>query len=268
MNVYRLGAVSALGALAAFSSLGQSPKALADLMERSPYGFVGTVMKIRASNMPNVAAEEDTLIVRIDHVVHTPPSFGSLQGKEMTLRVAKPFPQKAGQQFTFFVQPSSYGTTIYAVEVGRLPAPQKLATLDEQVRSARVVVADRALSARTKHADVIVQGQVLRVESAESRDVISEHAPHWQRAVIQVEGVLKGSHASPTIDIFFPASQDELWSEVPKFQPGQAGIWMVGKQELFAARHPAPGPTALDAQDFQPKSQIDRVKRLAAASAR
>src|SRR5437016_3300553 len=98
-------------------------------------------------------------------------------------------------------------------------------------------------------ADLIVSGRVtaVRLPAAESQaratatagggtaERISEHAPLWQEAVIQIDDVHKGQHAKKLVVVRFPASTDVRWRHAPKFQVGQEGVFLLHKKQLTGA---------------------------------
>ena len=72
----------------------------------------------------------------------------------------------------------------------------------------------------------------------------------------------------------FPQSDDVRWHQVPKYHPGQQGIWLLHRASAAATRTltpkaaaalPALGAnalTAIDAADFLPLGELGRVKAL------
>jgi hypothetical protein len=55
-----------------------------------------------------------------------------------------------------------------------------------------------------------------------------------------------------------------MWIDAPKFPEGQYGIWILqrNQQEKGWANMRLAGYTALDPLDFQPASQVDRIRAL------
>jgi hypothetical protein len=155
---------------------------------------------------------------------------------------------------------------------------------------------NRRIKHRFSSADVVVSGRVTmirippeaasakraasRAESAadtpEPFGPISEHAPHWREAHIEIDDVHKGEHKSSTVMIRFPASTDVRWYKAPKFEPGHQGFFMLRKHKSPKAA-PSKGLrkaakksdesttehfTALHPADFQPYTQPGGVRRI------
>jgi hypothetical protein len=64
--------------------------------------------------------------------------------------------------------------------------------------------------------------------------------------------------------VLFPRSVDIAWSQSPKFEPGQAGIWILQRDqaERGAPRLRRSGLTALDPLDFRPLEELPRLREL------
>lgn len=140
-----------------------------------------------------------------------------------------------------------------------------------------------ALSHAAK-ADLIVTGRVsaVRLPAGESEaratemgrtaERISEHAPLWHEAVIEIDQIHKGSYAGKQVVIRFPSSTDVRWHKAPKFHTGQEGVFLLHKEQLPAgealARLGGVGSgefTALHPADIQPLDELPRIQLAAQA---
>jgi hypothetical protein len=129
-----------------------------------------------------------------------------------------------------------------------------------------------AMSARAAQAELVVSGQVVEVRPAERLpgSPITEHDPVWQEAVVQVDTVHKGAMAADAgnqVVVRFAASDDVRWYQAPKFEVGQEGVWMLGKERARAALEEVgeAAPEAYivtDPADFVPKDQADKVRSV------
>jgi hypothetical protein len=118
---------------------------------------------------------------------------------------------------------------------------------------------------RIAGADLIVVGTVSIVTMAapSPRVPITLHDPVWNRAMIEIEGVEKGTPTGTRVEALFPSSTDVMWYRVPKFHEGQQGIWILRRtviEELGVT-----GYTALDPEDVQPKDRLAAVREALAA---
>ena len=80
------------------------------------------------------------------------------------------------------------------------------------------------------------------------RQPVSEHDPFWTEAVVEVQAVHKGRINKKRVTVRFPSSTDVRWSDAPKFQVGQQGLFMlepdqVSHQEKVGATAAAAGST-------------------------
>jgi hypothetical protein len=100
-------------------------------------------------------------------------------------------------------------------------------------------------------------------------EIISEHAPVWQEAVIQVSDVHKGP-AQKKMVVRFPASTDVKWRKAPRFKKGQQGTWLLhagatpaGARATKAAAPAAPEYyTALDPDDFHTGTEASVLQAM------
>jgi len=64
-----------------------------------------------------------------------------------------------------------------------------------------------------------------------------------------------------TVAVPFPASQDVRWYQIPKFQTGQEGVFLLHtNQDVRGLAREA--PTSLNSLDIQPKDQLERIRTL------
>jgi hypothetical protein len=241
-------------------------RAFVDLVRKSGLIFKGTVREPHAAT-PTVPVEENTAIVRVDEVLEAPASMGDLAGQDVTVRLLKPEAVKAGSQLAFFTVVYSMGSSVGVAEIGSRAFEGSSESLRNQIREARQELADEALGRRLASAELVVVGKVTETHpTSETANKVpsSEHDPMWWEAVLQVESVAKGQPVGARVTLFFPQTFDQRWGNAPKFQQGQEGIFLLHAEE--SKKYELRGYTALDAQDFQPKNQLDRIHRLLAKS--
>ncbi len=231
---------------------------LSELAKQSTFVVQGTVLRLGAATMPIVPVSDKTIVVKVAQVHQAPKTAGRLVGSELTILVKDATDLKVGDQVVFFAEGWLLGDGIAVKEVGRLKGKSS-ADLSKQLTTARQSVADQALKERIAGAELVVTGKVASVGARAPIDPtapVTEHDPQWQEAVIEVSTVLKGDPSLKRVVVVFPGSLDVAWANAPKFKGGQAGVWILRHDDQ------AKGLTALDPIDFQPDTQVTRIRRL------
>jgi hypothetical protein len=253
---------------AGLPTLQQAEASVENLAKQSSFAFAGTVQKLNASNVPVVTGAENTAVVRVDQVVQNAGVVTDVLGQEITVELQSAGGLKQGEQALFFTNVSTYGDTIAVREVGHLPwKPEGLEATRAQVNASAARLPDEQLQKRIAQADLVVAGSVTSVKPAPEtaqRPPGSEHDPEWWIATVKVQSAFKGQAPHGDLEVLFPHSQDLRWFASPKFQPGQAGVFLLHRTEDEKLR--ARGYTVLDRLDFQPMEQRDRIRKLMPAS--
>ena len=90
--------------LCAGQNSAQGSSATEDVVRRATFVFIGTVVKLNATAMPEVKASESTAVVRVDEVIDDPGAPPDLAGKEITVQLAQAGSASIGQRATFFTK--------------------------------------------------------------------------------------------------------------------------------------------------------------------
>jgi hypothetical protein len=242
-----------------------------DLADQADFIFNGTVEQAGGSTERTIQPTESTAIVRVDEVVKAPVTFAGLEGQLITVLLRTPGSPQQAERVTFSVNGVMFGDSIVVQEVDHSPTravsriKARIAELGDRRR-------DSEISTRIASADVIVEARVAQVraavEVAEAEPglpgPLSEHYPEWMEATLDIRSVLKGHQPQDPTLVLFPASIDVMWVKAPKFHAGQEGIWMLHSEHVpRAATRVYPSVyTALDADDFQPGEQGDRIRGM------
>jgi len=233
------------------------------LVAESSYVFSGVVDKLGAANMASVPADERTAVVTVNQVYTPSDLLGDLTGKQVTVQFNQGAGMAPGEKAVFFVNGWVYGNGIAFLEVGRM-AEEQPEQLKPRVDAALSRKADQRSQDRIDRASLVVVAKVATTHAfqLEKRLPIGEHNPHWQQAVLRVSSVLKGEVKGTELRMLFPGSNDEVWIAAPKPTPDEEGIWILQRdqKEKGGSKYQLPGLTALDALDFQPMDQLERVK--------
>jgi hypothetical protein len=231
------------------------------------FTFQGTVVTVGAATLSMVDVNDLTAIVRVDRVLKAPEQMEHIAGREITVQLRKPI--DAGATAVFEAQGWLYGDSLAVVETGRRQAPEDeppAAAAEHAFESA--AAADRAATFRTAlkeradEASAVVIGRVTGVrETAEAatEDRLSEHAPRWAVATVEVDEAVKGRH-SGTIEVLFASSDDVMWRDAPKLAVGQKAVMLLQKGAPDVEDKRA--NVVLDKFDVQPADTAELVAEL------
>jgi hypothetical protein len=250
----------------------------------APFVFEGSVKSTSASNVAAVPADDKTAIVQVDHVRQAPRALAGLAGKEITVRLGSNEAFSKGEKAVFFADGLVFGHHLAVQSLGHDP----LVPVEARAAVAAADPVVQRLRNRIDQAHTVVTGRVSALRppalpKSSARGIsggrISEHAPLWQDAVVDVSGVLKGPKQKKVV-VRFPSSTDVRWRNAPHFKKGQQGTWLLqpaapppvaGKAARALAVSPtAPAPsgyyTALDPNDFHPAAQAAVVHAMLPAA--
>ena len=238
-----------------------------DYARRSQFVVAGLPEKIGATNMSIDPTPPNAGLFRIDEILHGPRELSGFAGKEITVLFNDAGSVRAGEPSVLFATSWQYGPSLAVMEVGQVEDGER-AAMRKRIGEAYERLDDERLLQRIALAELVIVGKVVRTapagEEIRRRMPVTEHAPDWWEAVIEVESVEKGRHQGKTVSIFFPNSVDVAWSQSPKFKVGQEGVWILqrNQQERGWPIMRIRGLTALDPLDFQPRSRAAHVRSL------
>jgi hypothetical protein len=261
---------------------------LEELAQQAKFVFQGTVQKLKAVTSEEIPASDRTVVVRVDRILHAPEVLRDHAGQEVTVQLAPGEKAKVGETVLFFTNGWIFGKSLAVQSVGHEEAtPTTAAALTSHPHDPVRSLQTQEALAQAASADLIVSGRVsaVRLPAAEAQaratavatgrtaERISEHAPLWQEAVIDVDEVHKGRYPAKQVVVRFPASTDVRWYQAPKFAIGQEGVFLLHKQQLTGAKAALAGPelgskeyTALEPADVQPLEELPRIRLAARAS--
>jgi len=260
------------------------------LIEQARFVFQGTVKKVKATTLKSVPASDRTIIVRVDRVIQSPEALSDYAGHDVTVQMAPGEKVRPGETLIFYTTGWIFGDSLAVQSVGHEEATApRVAAMSAHPEDPVSSLHAHAAVTQALRADLIVTGRVssVRVPAVEAAarakaqagsgtaERISEHAPMWQEAVIDVDETHKGRERRKQVVVRFPNSTDVRWYHAPKFHAGQEGIFLLHKQQVPAAKAKAasfaalktPEYTALDPSDFQPLEQLSQIRLAASTSA-
>jgi hypothetical protein len=242
------------------------PKAQASLAsEQAQFVIRGTVLQRGAATLSEVPVREDTLVVRVDAILHGPDILQDFVGQPITVQLGPRQSVTEGEAYLFHTNGWIFGAGLAVVCVGVSAATSEAV---HRVQAAVIAKPAQALKARADRAELVASGQVVQVRQVPkpASMPISEHNPEWQEAVVRLVHVAKGTRkAGQEVAVRFAASRDVRWANAPKFSVGEEGVWMLGDKspehaEMRAASGvPKDHYLVVDPEDFHPKEHADRV---------
>jgi len=246
-----------------------SARALNALTREASFVFQGRVDSIGAHNLESGVDVDDRMaIVQVEDVVVAPPSLGDLTGRRLTVHLQSTAGIEPKQSLTFFATSWHYGTNVGVIEVGRTST--RASELRRRVVDQRLEAQHELLEARVRRAVLIISGRVDATFRTKLTGMPGEdEGTEWWEAEIWVRSVEKGT-PPPKLTIAFPVGGDREWGPVPKAQPGQDGVWLLGPvSEPDADEDKEPTPPdrdgllmALDPLDYQSISALPLVQEL------
>ncbi len=224
----------------------QSQRDQAALAKQSSIVFVGTVLKLGAVSFPGVPTSAQTIVVRVDSVLHKPPAVSLKKGDRVTVEAKDPAAFHPGMQATFYTDGWIFGAGVAVKELEHEIAPTSLSAgavteREANFRQMQKQASDQELRNRIQAADAVVVGRVLEVHPwtpsglAATKPRVSEHDPNWQEAVIKVQSAIKGAKPEQKMVVRFPGSYDVAWANAPKFKKDQQGTFFLKTDQVTGA---------------------------------
>jgi hypothetical protein len=230
-------------------------KKIEKLVDSSTIIFKGTVQTLGSSNMPEVGISNEIGMVKVDVAILEVPLLGNITGTIMTIRFKRRQMLKIGSQAIFFTNVWIYASKIALGEVDHI------ATINEKdVISAMKEQPDRHLSIHLDRSELVMTGEVKKIERADVPEPISEHAPEWKIATINIKTILKGVFKDKQIDVLFASKEEGKWKSAPKLKEGQKGVFILHRGETLFA--PNKAFTILYPLDVHPSEAQSRITKL------
>jgi hypothetical protein len=241
-----------------------------DTVQQAPFIFAATVVKLGVATVPNFEVQAGTVVVRVNRVLRTPEVVGNLSGKEITVQLKDPQGVKVGDEAIFFARGLVYAESIAVGEVAPRQTITELGRAEQVARVTDVVgrLPDLQVQAHAVEADLVIVGKVIsvRLVTAQTGGPVTHHDPNWQEAVVEVESVEVGSLDQKSVVFLFPSSQDVKWHQVPKFQVGMEGVFLLHRRQIEELKQEC--NVVLDPLDFQPRSRLEGIRRALKGSLR
>jgi hypothetical protein len=231
-------------------------------LQESELVFRAKVAQVGASTMLELPASDTTTVVRVEEVYRSPETVRFLPGKSITVVTRDTGSLHAGEEVLFLTKVWLYGESLAVVEVGMEPVDMDHVELRQHFRAEAEAAKDDMLRDRITNASLVVVGKVIGTTPVQVQDpaTMSEHAPMWSAAIVQVINIEKGSLSSNEVEVLYPQSRDVMWYRAPKFRTGQEGVWILRNQRIEDINRE--GFTALDPLDFHSTQALEQIRRL------
>ena len=237
---------------------------------------VGTIVSKGQSANAETIASASSAVVRMEEIVKpaTPSALHGFIGKQVTITLSDPDGVDIGERLVFYTRLVSIGSGLSLAAIAqRKNEDSRLAAAMENEMTE---LADATLKAQLDVARTVVVGKILRIEepvldaaATSGTTLLSEHAPQWRNAVIDVGEVLKGdARVGDEVIIRFSASMDVLWFDAPKLAVDQEGVFSIGAARAItgdmsmAIETPDQEGTVIKRTQVLPLTERARVQRL------
>ncbi len=235
--------------------------ALEKLTRSSSLIFSGTVVQRGISTVPILHPSEKLVAVRVDRGLRVDPVLGDLQGKILTMAALAPESLLPDQKAIFFTNSWIHGRGIAVRELKHLEIRE-----EDAVAAAVEQLPQVHLLERLESAELVANAEVVRISPVEKRSGERKVAL-WAAAELRVKKVLHGQARESTV-VYFPTADWPPWTNAPRFEEGQRGIFILHAPRrdatLSEATLEAGSLVALDPADFQAESQLQDIKNLLA----
>jgi hypothetical protein len=192
-----------------------------------------------------------------------------------------------GDTYIFYTKGWLAGESVAVQELGnrRIPMGGASDSLLRNIDKSSQIAEEAVVQRRVDKADLIVEGRVVSTEPVEvlptatteegrKPPLMIEHDPELKRAIIEVVSVVssKGTDKPRTITVLYPTSQDIKWADMPRFERGDSGLFILTQAEtseefmkiLSLIKGRIEGLEKdyfiADASGYQPRSELERIK--------
>ena len=206
--------------------------------------FLGQVAEVGGASFADVPRDRATVVMRISQVFQQPARGVLKVGGLVTVGAHDLALLKRGRVALVFADPWIAGTGLAVQEIGSeifasVPDGERIASLAREIQAASSAREEARLAAAVAASELVFACDVQEIRSLPADEVrptrISEHAPLWKEAVVQVTEGLKGVESGETVVVRFASSQDVAWRDSPKFDKGESAFLMVGRDRLTGA---------------------------------
>lgn len=200
--------------------------------------FVGTVDAPNAVSLRSLKSSQNTSVVTVEKVFRKPDAISLAPGNRVTVITDGSSNALTKRVRALFVTEGSiYGENIAVRVLSWEPANGS--ARDEARAAAKMQeLIDNDLRSSINAADIVIVGRVKSIQEPSAtgllreRQKISEHKPHWQEAIIEVQETLKGAPGMSEVVVRFPKSMDVMWAGFPKFSVGQEGTFLLQQDRI------------------------------------
>lgn len=231
------------------------------LYMKTDYIFKGEVVQVHESNLPAVKKSENTYVVKVSKVLKASDGHENFEGSEITVVIdsEKHGFVKAGENHIFFTKTWLFGETL-AVIANQIDLVDREDEIKKEIIYYQEKFKQDLLNKRLAKTELVIVGKVVEVRDFKNHEAkISEHAPIWKTALIEIEEVVKGD-SSQTVLVHFSASNDVHWYNSPKLEIGKRGIFLLNRKDEYEGLKNV--FILIDKRDFLHDSELENVKNI------
>ncbi len=232
------------------------------LYMKTDYIFKGEVVQVHESNLPVVKKSENTYVVKVNKVLKVSDGHENFEGSEITVVIdsEKHGSVKAGENHVFFTKSWLFGETL-AVIANQIDPVDRENEIKKEIVDYQEKFKKDLLKKRLAKTELVVLGEVVEVRDFKNQQrKISEHAPAWKTALIEIEEVVKGDTSAETVFVYFSASNDVHWYNSPKLEIGKRGIFLLNRKDEYEGLKNV--FILIDKRDFLHDSELENVKNI------
>lgn len=230
------------------------------LFKGSDYIFTGKIVQSQASNVIQIKNTENTSIVEVRNVLKASPGHEHFKGKNITMvnNSGKQF--KEGEEHLFFTKTWLFAETLAVILKQVNPVSDEVSIIEEMKKYDQKLYDDN-LKVRLERSQLVFLGEVTDINEADlPQTSLSEHAPYWKTAFVEVREPLKGNFAVDKIQVYFSGSMDTHWYKSPKLQAGDKGIFLLNRRDEYNGLKNA--FVLVDKEDYRSANELENIKEL------
>jgi hypothetical protein len=231
------------------------------LADASPYIFIGSIKRTRASNFSTLPVDSATVVVQVEEMVRTPLGHTAIPSEELTVQLKGPL---GDGRYVFFADPWASGDNIAVRERAHLAAEDP--NVREQIMAAMERGYAMRIAPRLQAAKLVTLATVgeprLLPDAGERKKTVD-----WVVAPLELEEVIKADPPIVAAFLLGPRFGSKRLPRAPAVQPGRRAVLFlqsppVEALEAFPDVPPDQAVFIADTSDIQPPDRLVVIAQL------